>query len=190
MALSPRLELRQGQSLVITPQLQQAIKLLQLSNIELESFVEAELERNPLLAREEPDGDPEAAQEVSAPSLSGDEAPGEVVEQRDHLLGELRDRVAPHLPRAIRGAVPERVERHHPVAPPRKVARERGLHLLRHQQARHQDRRPLAPSVDRVGELVTLIAEVPHGFQDTLTGRLASQPVLARYLATCGARHH
>src|SRR5690606_8260153 len=53
MAMTPRLELRQGQSLVMTPQLQQAIKLLQLSNVELTEFVEAELERNPLLEREE-----------------------------------------------------------------------------------------------------------------------------------------
>ncbi len=62
MALGARLELRQGQGLVITPQLQQAIKLLQLSNLELEAFVEAELERNPLLAREEaePDGQADA----------------------------------------------------------------------------------------------------------------------------------
>lgn len=49
MALAPRLEMRQGQSLVMTPQLQQAIKLLQLSNIELAEYVEQELERNPLL---------------------------------------------------------------------------------------------------------------------------------------------
>ena len=53
MALSARLEIRQGQGLVITPQLQQAIKLLQLSNLELEAYVEGELERNPLLQREE-----------------------------------------------------------------------------------------------------------------------------------------
>ena len=53
MALSAKLELRQGQQLVMTPQLQQAIRLLQLSNIELTEFVEAELERNPLLEREE-----------------------------------------------------------------------------------------------------------------------------------------
>ena len=53
MALSARLEMRQGQSLVITPQLQQAIKLLQLSNLELEAYVEGEMERNPLLARDE-----------------------------------------------------------------------------------------------------------------------------------------
>jgi RNA polymerase sigma-54 factor len=56
MALSPRLEIRQGQQLVMTPQLQQAIRLLQYSNIELNAFVEAELERNPLLEREENNG--------------------------------------------------------------------------------------------------------------------------------------
>ena len=44
MALTQRLEIRQGQSLVMTPQLQQAIKLLQLSNLELAEYVEQELE--------------------------------------------------------------------------------------------------------------------------------------------------
>ena len=53
MALSQKLELRQGQALVMTPQLQQAIKLLQLSNLELATFVEEELERNPLLERDD-----------------------------------------------------------------------------------------------------------------------------------------
>ncbi len=53
MALNQRLELRQGQSLVMTPQLQQAIKLLQMSNMELQTFVDQELERNPLLERDE-----------------------------------------------------------------------------------------------------------------------------------------
>ena len=51
--LSQKLVMRQGQSLVMTPQLQQAIKLLQLSNIELAEFVEGELESNPLLERDE-----------------------------------------------------------------------------------------------------------------------------------------
>jgi RNA polymerase sigma-54 factor len=49
MALSPRLDLRQSQSLVITPQLQQAIKLLQLSSVELDTYIAQELESNPLL---------------------------------------------------------------------------------------------------------------------------------------------
>jgi len=49
MALSPRMELKLSQSLVMTPQLQQAIKLLQYSNIELVDFVTREIEKNPLL---------------------------------------------------------------------------------------------------------------------------------------------
>ncbi|MEM8877743.1 MAG: RNA polymerase sigma-54 factor, partial [Pseudomonadota bacterium] len=49
--VGPRLELRQSQSLVMTPQLMQAIKLLQLSNMDLLAYVEAELEKNPLLDR-------------------------------------------------------------------------------------------------------------------------------------------
>ncbi|MBT3808068.1 MAG: RNA polymerase sigma-54 factor, partial [Rhodospirillaceae bacterium] len=53
MALTTRLDVRQTQAPVMTPQLQQAIKLLQLSNLELAAFVESELEENPLLERED-----------------------------------------------------------------------------------------------------------------------------------------
>jgi RNA polymerase sigma-54 factor len=53
MAIAPRLDLRQSQTLVMTPQLRQAIKLLQFSNIEVNAFVEEEMERNPLLERDE-----------------------------------------------------------------------------------------------------------------------------------------
>ena len=60
MSIGPRLDIRQSQNLVMTPQLQQAIKLLQMSNIELSSFIEQELERNPMLERE--DSEPELAQ--------------------------------------------------------------------------------------------------------------------------------
>ncbi|MBF0304834.1 MAG: RNA polymerase factor sigma-54 [Alphaproteobacteria bacterium] len=67
MGLSPRLDLRQSQSLVMTPQLQQAIKLLQLSNMELTNFVEQELERNPLLERDE--GDHDGPDEAPRPDL-------------------------------------------------------------------------------------------------------------------------
>jgi RNA polymerase sigma-54 factor len=52
-SIGPRLDLRQTQSLVMTPQLRQAIKLLQFSNLEAAAFVEEELERNPLLERDE-----------------------------------------------------------------------------------------------------------------------------------------
>ena len=72
MALSAKLVMRQGQSLVMTPQLLQAIKLLQLSNVELASFIEDELERNPLLERVDdgPDlAEREAAERSAEPSI-------------------------------------------------------------------------------------------------------------------------
>lgn len=53
MAVTPRLEIKQSQSLLMTPQLRQAINLLQMSNLELGELVERELENNPLLQREE-----------------------------------------------------------------------------------------------------------------------------------------
>jgi RNA polymerase sigma-54 factor len=57
MALTQRLQIRQSQALVMTPQLMQAIKLLQLSNLDLTAYVEAELERNPLLDRGNAEGE-------------------------------------------------------------------------------------------------------------------------------------
>jgi RNA polymerase sigma-54 factor len=56
MALGPRLDLRQSQSLVMTPQLQQAIRLLALSNLEVETFIAEEIEKNPLLESGGEDG--------------------------------------------------------------------------------------------------------------------------------------
>jgi RNA polymerase sigma-54 factor len=66
MALTQRLEFRQSQSLVMTPQLMQAIKLLQLSNLDLSAFVEEELERNPLLERAADTNEPPVAGEAAA----------------------------------------------------------------------------------------------------------------------------
>ena len=63
--LAPRLDLRQSQALVMTPQLRQAIKLLQSSNLEVTAFVEEELERNPLLERDE--REPVAAERTELP---------------------------------------------------------------------------------------------------------------------------
>jgi RNA polymerase sigma-54 factor len=68
MAISNRLVMRQGQALVMTPQLLQAIKLLQFSNLELSTFLHDELERNPLL---EADGADSIPSEASA-ALDGD----------------------------------------------------------------------------------------------------------------------
>src|SRR5258705_6646493 len=58
MALTAKLEFRQSQQLVMTPRLQQAIRLLQLSNLELNAFIDTELERNPLLERDAEDDSP------------------------------------------------------------------------------------------------------------------------------------
>ncbi|SKB65890.1 RNA polymerase factor sigma-54 [Sphingopyxis flava] len=76
MALGPRLDLRQSQSLVMTPQLQQAIKLLALSNLEVEAYLAEALEGNPLL--ETAPGD-----EGSGPDEPGDELPTPLVEAPD-----------------------------------------------------------------------------------------------------------
>src|ERR1051326_5430421 len=61
MALTQKLEFRPSQALVMTPQLMQAIKLLQLSNRDLAAYVEGELERNPLLERAEQEAEPAEA---------------------------------------------------------------------------------------------------------------------------------
>src|SRR5215831_7952132 len=60
MAVRQRMDLRQTQTLVMTPQLQQAIKLLELSSQELSAFVERELEQNPLLERDDAGVDSES----------------------------------------------------------------------------------------------------------------------------------
>lgn len=84
MAMTPRLEMRQGQSLVMTPQLQQAIKLLQFSSTELAAFVEEELERNPLLER--PADDEAPSREETSAGGDLDEAPFAAA---DHLDADL-----------------------------------------------------------------------------------------------------
>lgn len=75
MALGPRLDLRQTQALVLTPQLQQAIRLLQLSNLELDAVIAEEMAKNPLL---------EAAtgEDENSPSVEAD-AEGQMVDSSD-----------------------------------------------------------------------------------------------------------
>jgi RNA polymerase sigma-54 factor len=81
MALTQRLEFRQSQSLVMTPQLMQAIKLLQLSNLDLSAFVEEELERNPLLER---------ASDGTEPPVAGEPVPerSEFSDDTDSAYGD------------------------------------------------------------------------------------------------------
>ena len=74
MALGPRLDLRQTQSLKMTPQLQQAIKLLALSNLELETFIGDALDANPLLDMGETSEGPTEVASVEAPAVEGTDA--------------------------------------------------------------------------------------------------------------------
>lgn len=112
MSLSPRLEFRQTQSLIMTPQLMQAIKLLQLSNLDLASYVEAELERNPLLERDErpEEGDvaadsDKASLEVDAPSLS--DAAGEASDWLETRLETSPDAIAERLDADLSNVFPD-----------------------------------------------------------------------------------
>jgi RNA polymerase sigma-54 factor len=76
MGLGPSLSIRQSQQLVLTPQLRQAIQLLQLSNLELDSFIAEELSKNPLLeARSDEGGDEQPVGDFAAEELDSNEAP-------------------------------------------------------------------------------------------------------------------
>ena len=115
MALTQRLQIRQSQALVMTPQLLQAIKLLQLSNLDLVAYVEGELERNPLLDRsadDEATGEPETAQTADSPSADGEtwnagesEPTGDTIEDRldTRLEDVFPDDAEPIRPRAAEG---------------------------------------------------------------------------------------
>jgi RNA polymerase sigma-54 factor len=80
IGFSQRLELRQTQALVMTPQLQQAIKMLQLSNLELADYVDTEIEQNPLLERGEAEGEDVAhTGEANGTELNGAAEPAPTV---------------------------------------------------------------------------------------------------------------
>ena len=73
MALSAKLQLKQSQSLVMTPQLMQSIRLLQFTAVELDRFVEQEIERNPLIERDDArDDGVEPAAQADVPETPSD----------------------------------------------------------------------------------------------------------------------
>lgn len=92
MAIGPRLDLRQSQSLVITPQLQQAIQLLALSNLELEAFLREEIDRNPLLES----GSEDAAEASELPPAPND-GPGDV----DSLIADVGEGLSDEISRTL-----------------------------------------------------------------------------------------
>ncbi len=81
MSLGPKLLLRQSQSLVMTPQLMQAIKLLQLSSLDLQAYIAQEIEQNPLLERADTDG----------PAVEGEDVPPPPAEAADARDGDWMD---------------------------------------------------------------------------------------------------
>ena len=72
MGLGPSLSIRQSQQLVLTPQLRQAIQLLQLSNLELDAFLAEEMSKNPLL-----EAQPDEAGDPPTSEIVGDDGEGE-----------------------------------------------------------------------------------------------------------------
>lgn len=89
---APRLELRQGQSLVMTQALQQSIKLLQCNALELREFIEAELEKNPLLqTAEETDIKETSPEERDAPKASDEPQEADFGDNQSFEAGSFDD---------------------------------------------------------------------------------------------------
>src|ERR1700676_4633971 len=84
--LKPSLQLRIGQQLTMTPQLQQAIRLLQLPSLDLQAHVRETVETNVMLEAED-----EAADAVLEPVRERDEVP----EQKDEKYAELDGNTTP-----------------------------------------------------------------------------------------------
>jgi RNA polymerase sigma-54 factor len=90
MGLGPSLSIRQSQQLVLTPQLRQAIQLLQLSNLELDAFLAEELSKNPLLETRSDEGE-EAALSADQPAEAFDDEPPEDPGADDLIRGQAED---------------------------------------------------------------------------------------------------
>ena len=113
MSLAAKLQLRQSQSLVMTPQLMQSIKLLQLTHFELERFVDEEIERNPLLDRADPQDDAMtdlAQREDNPQAADGDWLEGDAAWTSDAIADKLDttlENVFPDDPGAVQRLGPD-----------------------------------------------------------------------------------
>ncbi len=96
--MKPTLQLKLGQHLTMTPQLQQAIRLLQLSTLELQSEIQQALEENPMLEHDEEnfeatpeggDGSATEAQEAATEITAENEDPHIDMENKQELPDEL-----------------------------------------------------------------------------------------------------
>ncbi len=94
MAIGPRLQSRQSTRLVLTPQMRQAIELLQLTNLELAAAIAEQIERNPLLDLAEPTAAAAPVREAAPAPAAGRDPPvaiSEAVSLQDHLRRQLGD---------------------------------------------------------------------------------------------------
>jgi RNA polymerase sigma-54 factor len=90
MGLGPSLSIRQSQQLVLTPQLRQAIQLLQLSNLELDGFIAEELSKNPLLETQPDEPDEQPAADLVSDEPESDDAPDDPGAD-DLIMGQADD---------------------------------------------------------------------------------------------------
>src|SRR6476469_3730632 len=90
MGLGPSLSIRQSQQLVLTPQLRQAIQLLQLSNLELDAFIAEEVSKNPLLEARTDEPDEQPAGDFPSDETDSDEAPDDPGAD-DLIMGQADD---------------------------------------------------------------------------------------------------
>ena len=90
MGLGPSLSLRQSQQLVLTPQLRQAIQLLQLSNLELDAFLAEELSKNPLLESRSDEPDEQPAGDFASDEGDSEDAPDDPGAD-DLIMGQADD---------------------------------------------------------------------------------------------------
>lgn len=90
MALKQRLDQRQVQKLILAPALQQAIKLLPLTNLELIEVIDEELSANPLLELEE-ESPPAKTEDPAAASGTAEDAPAETGGEEADTLAEDRE---------------------------------------------------------------------------------------------------
>ena len=107
MALSQRIEFRQTQALVMTPQLLQAIKLLQLSSLDLAAYVETELEKNPLLERGSDDDAPSATAEAEGGGYENDETSAEPADWNSRELDSSRSSMEESLGTELENVFPD-----------------------------------------------------------------------------------
>ncbi|MBP7001640.1 RNA polymerase factor sigma-54 [Amaricoccus sp.] len=158
MALAPRIEIRQGQALVMTPQLQQAIRFLQMSNLALTDYVAAEVEKNPFLELASPPPLPAGGARIgraSAGPIDGLDATPATVSLADHLQAQIgAARAAPSVVTAARLLAEELEEDGYLRAPLAEVA-------ARHRLAASDVERGLAlvQSCDPVGVGARTLAE-------------------------------